>query len=154
MKIINASCSFASIFVISIIVSCSQTLDMSDFAWLEGQWQRVDLEERQTAYETWQVKNGKMYGIGCTLEGKDTVFVEYLSIFEKNGKHYYSADVAHNPEAVAFEITPKENGFICVNENHDFPNKISYTQNGDSLVVFISDMSEENKRYFKFVRNK
>jgi len=140
---------------LSLIISlsaCNQTSFDADYTWLIGQWQRIDMEESQIAYETWQVKSGKMYGIGCTLEGKDTVFVEYLSILEKKGKHYYSADVAHNPEAVSFEITPKENGFICVNEKHDFPNKISYTQNGDSLVVFISDMSEENKRYFRFVR--
>lgn len=110
------------------------------------------MEEGQKAYEVWQADNGKLDGLGCTIEGNDTVFVEYLSIYQSNSKLYYSADVAHNPEAVAFEIKPTPNGFICVNEGHDFPNKINYEKRRDSLIVFISDMSESKKRYFRFVR--
>ncbi|MEP2773075.1 MAG: DUF6265 family protein [Fulvivirga sp.] len=134
------------------LYACNQTSSDADYTWLIGQWQRIDMEDGQIAFESWQLQNNQLEGIGCTMEGNDTVFVEYLSIYKNNGKYLYTADVAHNPEAVAFEITPTDKGFICVNEKHDFPNKISYTQNGDSLVVFISDMSEENKRFFRFVR--
>ncbi len=135
-----------------VITSCDNSAEEIDYTWLQGQWQRVDVEEGQQAFETWVMTEDQMKGIGCTMEGADTVFVEYLSIYKKSGKHYYSADVAHNPEAVSFEITPTNHGFVCVNEKHDFPNKISYTHDGDSMTVFISDMSEAKKRYFRFVR--
>lgn len=141
-----------ALLLIFSLSACKQTSSDADYTWLIGQWQRIDMEDGQTAFESWKLHDNQLEGLGCTIEGNDTVFVEYLSIYKEKGSHYYTADVAHNPEAVAFEIMPKENGFICVNEKHDFPNKISYTQKGDSLVVFISDMSEENKRFFRFVR--
>lgn len=140
------------VVVLVYLTACNNPVSISDYEWLNGQWQRVDIEEGQKAYETWELENDQLKGIGCTIEDNDTVFVEYLSIYKKGGKYYYSADVAHNPEAVAFEITPTPNGFICVNEGHDFPNKINYEKHRDSLIVFISDMSESKKRYFRFVR--
>lgn len=126
-------------------VFLSQAQSVSDFKWLTGTWERQNTKPESTAFESWE-KMTKMglQGQGTTLRGVDTVFVEELSILERNNKLYYVAKVSHNSEPTYFEITSfNKNGFVCENPNHDFPKKIDYQMNDNLLLVTISGDGKE-----------
>jgi len=114
------------------------SLDRLD--WILGKWKRLNERPDRTSFESWEVDSpGKFAGTGVTLQGKDTVFGEGLSLLIKNGRLYYVADVSHNSEPTYFEVTKiTDGGFVCENPQHDFPKKIEYDLEGDRLAVVIS----------------
>lgn len=99
--------------------------------------------------EEWRYGEEDMYGIGITLENGDTIFREEMRILEIEGKYFYQATVPHNPGLVQFEVTIlSDSGFTVENPKHDFPKKIKYQWNEDSLWVTISD--DERSVEFNF----
>ena len=73
-----------------------------------------------------------------------------MGILEIEGKYFYEATVPHNPGSVQFELTIlSDSGFTSENPKHDFPKKIEYQWNGDSLWVTISDDERLVKFNFK-----
>lgn len=125
---------------------------LTRLGWLEGRWERLDTPPAQTAYEVWERTDNGFRGKGVTLQGRDTVFVETLSILQRRGTWYYVAEVSHNPEPTYFEITEATGrGLECENPEHDFPKRIRYRlQNGGMLEVII--MGEGRSIPFKFRR--
>ena len=109
-------------------------------SWLLGKWQRTDTKPSQVAFESWSKESdNKWAGIGVTLQGSDTVFVENLGIILQNDTIFYVAEVEHNPSAVKFKLIElSENGFIVENPSHDFPKRIEYHVNGKQLKAYIS----------------
>jgi len=129
-------------------------ISLSSFTWLVGTWENMDMEPGESATETWtRGEAGSLLGLGCTLRGKDTVFIEKLKIVEKDGHCYYVADVSHNAAPVFFKMTSANaSGFVCENPEHDFPQKISYRLDGDILSASISAGTKEIP--FRFRRKK
>lgn len=126
-----------------------------ELEWITGQWNRTNVRAGRLATETWKKASKTSYnGIGVTVEGNDTTFVEKLSIEIKGDKIYYIADVSQNQEPTYFEITEiTEKGFVSRNPDHDFPKMISYSLKGDELTAVISDGGDK-KMGFTFKRNK
>lgn len=126
---------------------------LKDFKWLEGKWERHNVKPGTTAFEVWEKSKDGYIGQGISLKGADTVFVERLSLIEKEGELYYVADVEHNPEPTFFKITSiTESGFVSENPEHDFPKKIEYMLEGNRMTVVISD--GEQKMGFVFEKMK
>lgn len=122
--------------------SFGQTLD--DFKWLEGTWQRQNVKEGNSAFESWEVNKDELIGIGATLRGADTVFVEKLKIKLIDGEMNYVALVGENGRPVNFKITSYDKkGFVSENPNHDFPKKITYKLEGKQLTATISGDGKE-----------
>ena len=122
---------------------------LKDFKWLEGKWERHNVKPGTTAFEVWEKTKGGYIGQGISLKGADTVFVEKLSLIEKEGELYYVADVEHNPEPTFFKITSiTKSGFVSENPQHDFPKKIEYMLEENRMTVVISD--GEQKMGFVF----
>jgi len=126
------------------LCSCSsQPVEDTDkwhlFENLAGRWIR-EQGDSLLSTEEWRYGEEDMYGIGITIANRDTIFREVMGILEIEGKYFYHATVPHNPGAVQFEITHlSDSGFISKNPKHDFPKKIEYQWNEDSLWVTISD---------------
>lgn len=127
---------------------CSQTqpnettkAEFQKLEWVLGQWNRSNVREGQTASETWKrASNYILEGIGISMTGSDTTFVEKLRIEIKDNAIFYVADVKENATPTLFKITKlTENGFICENPNHDFPKMINYQLIDRTLTVVISD---------------
>ncbi len=118
--------------------------------WLVGYWQKTDSITKNTSIENWRKESKtELVGIGCTLKGKDTVFIEKLKIISKNNKLYYVADVKENKKPTLFKfISITKDGFVCENKNHDFPKKIEYILNNKHLTVFISNSNKKIKFEF------
>ena len=118
--------------------------------WLEGRWERTNVKSGMRANEQWQADAPyHLRGIGVTMKGADTVFLEKIQIVIKDGNIYYVADVKENEAPVHFKFTSlTSHGFICENPEHDFPKKIVYESNGTNLVVTISDDSKSQNYFF------
>jgi len=140
--------------VVSLLSSCSsQPVEDTDkwhlFENLAGGWIRAQGDSLLST-EEWRYGEEDMYGIGITLENGDTIFSEQMGILEIEGKYFYEATVPHNPGPIQFELTIlTDSGFTSENPKHDFPTKIEYKWNNDSLWVTISDDQRLVKFNFK-----
>ena len=133
--------------------------EIEKLAWLAGKWERTSSVDFSS--EKWEKKNDSVfYGVGITLEGKDTVAFETMTIEEKNRKLYYIPVVKdqNGGKPVKFALTSStENEWIFENPKHDFPTKIVYKKiNNDSLYAEISSAREgkDVKVPFPFSRKK
>jgi hypothetical protein len=122
-------------------------------AWLAGTWNRSNVKPGYTAYERWERSGDILKGYGVTLRGKDTAFVEQLSILVKDDAVYYVAEVKENGEPVHFRMTSiSAGGFVCENPEHDFPKKIAYEREGNQLKAVISGNGKQV--YYRFEKRK
>ena len=120
--------------------------------WLEGTWHRTNIKAGMKANEAWHNDNPyELKGLGITLKGSDTVFMEKIRILIREGNIYYVADVKENKEPVYFKFTTlTPNGFVCENPQHDFPKKIEYKLTDSNLTVIIS--AGDKSRNYLFAR--
>ena len=118
--------------------------------WLESNWERTNIKPGTKAIEKWHA--GAPYelrGLGVTIKGQDTVFLEKIIIIIKEGNIYYVADVKENKEPVYFKFTSvSSTGFVCENPQHDFPKKIEYRLIDSTLTVIISAGNKSQEYLF------
>ena len=133
------------LLVIVLILSISPTFaqvssDLKKLSWLEGKWERTNTKPGKKGFEVWnRISSSELKGLGVSLNGSDTSFVEKIKIIVKDGAAYYVADVPENKKEVFFKFTEfTDRGFVCENAEHDFPKKISYQKDGDKLKAVIS----------------
>lgn len=114
--------------------------EFKNLEWLVGTWNRTNTKPGRSGYEQWEkIREDEFRGRGVTLKGVDTAFVEKLRIIMRNDTIYYVADVPENNKPVYFKLTEIfPDGFVCENPSHDFPKKISYHRNDQSLKAQIS----------------
>lgn len=127
--------------------------DFKKLSWMLDTWERTNVRPGSTAYETWQKESAALFtGMGVSLKGTDTTFVEQLRIEMKDDKIYYVADVRENATPTYFLMTEiTDHGFKSENPDHDFPKLISYELKGDELTAIISDGGQK-KMGFVFKR--
>jgi len=128
----------SKLFILSFIfllLSCTQESHQLD--WLEGKWYMeegtlVTVEEwEQTGAHEWS-------GLGYSLDGLDSVFVEDMRIFKQNDSLYfevmlpeeerpkYFVNISDDPEVLHFH-----------NPQNDFPTDLIYQVFRDSLQVHL-----------------
>ncbi len=129
---------------------------LAQVEWLAGKWERLNTRPGRTAFEVWEKKDWGYTGMGYTLQGIDTVFVERLSIRSRDGELWYVADVSQNVEPTWFKFTEtSESGFVCENPDHDFPKRIEYIMgDGDNMQAIISGDGQSVTFSFRKVRYK
>ena len=122
-------------------VSKKTKKDFKKLEWILETWERTNVRPGSTAFESWSKESKYQWtGLGVTMKGSDTSFVEKLSIEIKNDQIYYVALPSQNTEPTYFKMTEiSETGFISENPEHDFPKMISYELEGDKLTAIISD---------------
>ena len=136
-------CFFLLIVVLYSSCMYGQAPTAADFKkldWLQGTWNRTNAKPGRGGNERWtKVSATAWQGVGVTLRGKDTAFIEKLQLVTKDGNIYYVADVPENKGAVCFKFTAISNdGFTCENPEHDFPKMISYKKEGNTIRAVIS----------------
>ncbi len=127
-------------------------LKMKNLHWLIGEWQRTNEVPERVSIELWELQeDGNLKGVGLTTEGDKLVFKEELSVKIEDDKIYYIADVAHNDEAIPFEMMQlQKNKVIFANPKHDFPKQISYEQiAANAMKVVVSGNGKEIVFLFK-----
>ncbi|WP_258101305.1 DUF6265 family protein [Marinoscillum pacificum] len=136
---------------LTLFISCSGQSDMSikEIAWMMGNWERTDLKPGKKGYEIWSLENADLVGMGVSITGSDTTFVEKLRIELVNNVFYYVAEVPGNSEPTRFEVTVlRQNYLKCENPTHDFPKEIIYERDGERLTAIIA--AGQKKMSFAF----
>lgn len=120
--------------------------------WLHGNWERVNVKPGVNANERWKPDSPfQLTGLGMTIKGSDTLFIEKLQLLVKDNNIYYVADIKENHAPVYFKLTSiTPMGFVCENPQHDFPKKIEYQLIDSVLKVKIS--GDGKAQGFTFVR--
>lgn len=119
----------------------STKADFSKLEWLLSTWERTNVRPGSTAFEQWKKVDAHTFsGMGWSMKGSDTTFVEKLRIEVREDKVYYVADVKENATPTYFLMTEiTETGFVSENPDHDFPKMISYSLEDDLITAIISD---------------
>ncbi|MRT17926.1 hypothetical protein F3C99_13310 [Vitellibacter sp. q18] len=125
--------------------------------WLLGTWTEQNGES--FSQETWSQETPSAFtAYSFTQVGKETVFAETMALEERADSLFLTVATANqNKEApVTFTLVSSENGhFIFENKNHDFPQRIVYTNPAkDSLHAWIEgkENGEAKKIDFSFSR--
>lgn len=126
-------------------IPSSAKKDFRKLDWLLGHWDRTNVRAGTSAFEAWKKESDFEYsGMGVSMKGTDTTFVEKLKIEIKDNQIYYVADVRENATPTYFKVTKiTEHGFVSENPDHDFPKMISYELEGGILTAVISDGGEK-----------
>ncbi len=130
-----------------ILVSCTKE-EPKELDFLIGDWVRLNDRANHQTYETW---NSNLTGIGYTIKGTDTVFKETLSIIKKNDILFLQVEgVNESPTLFQFTSMTKTS-FVSENPLNDFPQKIEYIKESDTLKAIIS--SDGYSSVFKFLKS-
>jgi len=127
----------------------SNSLDISALlAQLEGQW--VDA----TGYnEQWSImENDTMWGEGLVIEHGELRLIEKLRIVNRTQVFVYQATVQgqNDGKTIGFPlVAANDSTLVFENQNHDFPNRISYFFNGDSSLKIRVESLSDTTRHFE-----
>ena len=124
-----------AILILTCLFSCSkQELKKPDF--ILGYWIRQNDKPNQKTYEIW---NSDFTGIGFTMQQRDTIFKEVLSIVKKNDSLFLQV-IGVNEQPTLFNFTEQtESSFTCENLKNEFPKKIKYRIESDTLKATVSN---------------
>lgn len=124
---------------------------------LAGVW--MDSTRGHLTWERWwTLDDSTMEGMGCVVDGTDTVFLEHLRMEQRNGALVYLArvDQQHHGEWVLFKgVGGSPDSLQFENTSNDFPQCISYLLANDSTWnVTVSGMDHGTERVvrYRFVR--
>lgn len=123
---------------------------------LLGNWRHTD--NKQIFYENWVSTNSAFQGTGFVVDKRDTIMIEHMQLLRVADSWNFKVQVSNqnNGESVVFEQASSDhNQIIFSNENHDYPQFITYELvSEDELDVQIS--GDQNgvarKQIFHFTR--
>jgi len=126
---------------------------ISHAKWLIGSWKNQSA--KTVDIETWKKLNDSTFiGRSYSLTGADTVSSEHIRMEQHKGKLYYIPTLKNQNggKAVTFRLTSSNNKHLVFeNPEHDFPQKITYTQiSKDSLVAEISGIRKGKQKAILF----
>lgn len=129
------------LLVFSSYTHAEQPCDnLSQLSWLEGHW--LNETEKSRNIEHWTRVSP------TTVEGEGKVFdiqgmlktQESLRLVQMNGDIFYIAKVSHNHLPIAFKaVSCGVNTVTFKNNQHDFPNQLTYKIEQNRLVVGVKD---------------
>jgi hypothetical protein len=113
-----------------------QKRSIESLTWLAGCWQGTGKQEGIS--EQWmQPAGGLMLGMGRTVKNGRAVEYEFTRISEENGVLVYTATPSGQQTASFTLAGGSANEFIFENKQHDFPQRVIYKLQDDSLLARI-----------------
>lgn len=108
-------------------------------AWLAGSW--ISAEDGVISEEFWTEPRGdSMFGLSRSVSGDDTVFFEFLRISRSGDDITYWASPKGAP-ATGFKLIRLGSNFVAFeNPEHDYPQRIIYRRDGDTMHASISGL--------------
>ena len=127
---------------------------VESFDWLLGDWFRLNEKEGKETFETWKKINEREYaGIGYTMQNDDTIQQENMSLRNSKGTWDLLVSLDKEDDAVDFIGTSLDkNEFTVENKENEFPKKIKYWIEGQTLKATISNA--ELSIHFEFEKLK
>lgn len=136
-----------------VIILCAwttkQTNDIKKAEWLIGTWENKT--QKGSIYETWNKTNDNEYsGKSYILKEKDTIVFEIIRLVQEQDGLFYIPTVKNQNDGLSVRFNTKtisETQLVFENQQHDFPQIISYTRiSTDSLVAEISGTKNGQER--------
>lgn len=120
----------------SLFCALAQAQDISAASFLAGNW--IEKTERGETQEMWTAPRGDMMAaVNSSLRGTRAGF-EFLRIVKRDGKLIYLASPGGRTPPTEFPLKESgENRLVFENPTHDFPTRILYTRDGDTLIARI-----------------
>ena len=135
--------------LLSMLVAAGASSTIDQVSWLQGCWQ---LESGgRVVEEQWMVpRGGVMLGMGRTV--RDDKLVEYESVIlrEQDGRLAYEAHPSGQPSAVFTSASVSQSTVIFENPTHDYPQRVGYQRDGDSLLAWIDGTANGKSRRVDF----
>ena len=125
---------------------------VSDLGWMSGRWEAG--EGGRWTEENWTApRGGTMFGVSRSGRGEQVREFEFIRLQAgADGVVAYNASPGGRP-AVAFRLVAR-NGTSATFENpqHDYPQRIVYRRDGDTMVATISATDGSNAMSWTFRR--
>ena len=91
-----------------------------------------------------------MLSAGRTIRGDKLVEFESVLIREQGGVLAYESHPSGQASAVFLSTAVEENSVVFENPRHDFPQRIGYRREGDSLLAWIEGPRNGQTRRVEF----
>lgn len=126
---------------------------LKELQWMLGTW--TNKTEEEFSQETWSRENDSTFtGYSFVEVEGEVVFAETMALELKSENLLLTVASAKDKDTkpVTFKMIPSEKGqFTFENKNHDFPQKIVYTNPAkDSLHAWIEGTSEGKAKRVEF----
>ena len=119
---------------------------VKDVAWIAGCWS-FDRNGRHVAEHWMPPEAGTMMGVSRTTAGGKTTEWEFLIIREGAKGLEYVAKPSRQAETTFTAATATANEVAFENPAHDFPKRVVYKRDGDTLTAAIEGpMNGQNRR--------
>jgi len=126
-----------------------QAPGIDDVGWLTGCWEYS--AGARTVEEHWLAPRGRtMMNAGRTVQGDKLVEFETVIIREQDGRLAYEAHPSGQPSAVFLSQRVADREVVFENLQHDFPQRVGYKRDGDSLVAWIEGPRNGQTRRIEF----
>ena len=123
---------------------------LADLAWLSGCW-RADADGRQMS-EQWMKPNGNMMlGVNQTVVKGKTREFEFMRIMQEENGNVYLVAAPSGQRETRFKLREtKGTEAVFENSAHDFPQRVIYRREGDSLLGRIEGVSKGKEKAVDF----
>ena len=114
---------------------------VGDLLWLSGVWMSRSGDGRW-ADEYWTLpRDGLMLGAGMAGQGEKVNFFEHMRIAtDRSGQMAFFAMSNGGPAVVFPVVRQGPNLVVFENPKHDYPQRITYSTDGQRLTAIISQM--------------
>jgi len=117
--------------------------------WLQGCWQFTAGD--RIVEEQWMApRAGVMLNTGRTVRGNQLIEYEWVLLREKDGLLEYEAHPSGQASAVFTARITTDNEVVFENPAHDFPQRVGYKRDGDSLLAWIDGTTGGKLRRVEF----
>ncbi|GAB5409903.1 MAG: hypothetical protein BalsKO_22680 [Balneolaceae bacterium] len=134
-----------SIFLFICLILCSSTIiaqSLSDLSWMAGYW--TSSEKGTTMEELWTIESGGlMLGLHRDVFSNGRSSFEFLNISKIENKITYIAQPRGGTGTHFHLIEVSDSRAVFENLEHDFPQRIIYSREGNKLIARIEDESGE-----------
>ncbi len=138
--------------VLALLVMVLQSTDpvhVERLGWLAGCWEYTSAQG--SVEEQWMGPRGHtMLSVGRTIRGDKLVEFESVLIREQDRVLAYESHPSGQPSAVFLSTALDENSVVFENLRHDFPQRIGYRRDGDSLRAWIEGPRDGQSRRVEF----
>ena len=142
--------------MIALALATAIVMSINDLDWLQGSWRtRASIMKNGAAWseEVWtEPAFGTVLGVGRTVGGLRTRSFDFMRIAsDENGIAFYGAP--NGASAVRFPMVAFQDKRIeFANPGHDYPQRISYERQGDTLTATISMMDGSKRVSWTYLR--
>jgi hypothetical protein len=122
---------------------------IASIAWLQGCWQMTAGD--RVVEEQWMApRAGVMLEMGRTVRANQLIEYEWVLLRDHDDVLEYEAHPSGQPVAVFSAGTATPNEVVFENPAHDFPQRVGYRRDGDSLLGWIEGTSNGKSRRVEF----